>query len=48
MVISCGVPVSNMDLSQIENPIYSDKREDWIDSLLANQFTISEMSLNLE
>jgi len=32
-----------MDLSQIENPIYSNKREDWINSLLANQFTISEM-----
>ena len=41
--ISCGVPVSSMDLSQIENPIYSNKREDWINSLLANQFTISEM-----
>jgi len=41
--ISCGMPVSQLDLSQIENPIYSDKREKWIDSLLANQFTLTEI-----
>lgn len=41
--ISCGVPVSNMDLSQIEKPTYSDKREEWLNSLLANQFTITEI-----
>jgi len=41
--ISCGMPVSQLDLSQIENPIYSDNREKWIDSLLANQFTMKEI-----
>ena len=41
--ISCGVPVSNMILSEIENPNYSDKREEWINSLLANQFTMTEI-----
>jgi len=41
---SCGQPVSQLDLSQIENPIYSDDREKWLDSLLANQFTLSEIS----
>ena len=41
--ISCGMPVSQLDLSQIENPVYSDKREKWIDSLLANQFTLTEI-----
>ena len=39
---SCGLPVSNIQLSQIENPTYSDKRKEWIESLLANQFTKTE------
>ncbi len=40
---SCAEPVSKMDLSEIENPLYSDLRSDWINTLLANQFTTEEM-----
>ena len=40
---SMGVPVSLTDLSQIKDPLYTPEREYWIDSLLANQFTMSEI-----
>ena len=42
--VSMGVPVSLTDLSKIENPLYTTEREQWIDSLLANQFTMQEIS----
>lgn len=41
--VSCAVPVSHTDLSLIETPLYSDRREEWIDSLLANQYTMNEI-----
>ncbi len=41
--ISCGLPVSLTDLTRIEKPFYAPNRERWIDSLLANQFTLSEI-----
>jgi hypothetical protein len=41
--MSCGQPVSKLDIAEIENPIYPDNREKWIDSLLANQFTLREI-----
>jgi hypothetical protein len=43
--MSCGQPVSHVDLSLIEKPFYvSDvRRKKWIDSLLANQFTLKEI-----
>lgn len=41
--VSCAVPVSHTDLSLIETPLYSDRREEWIDSLLANQYTMNEL-----
>ena len=37
-----GVPIGLTDFSKIEQPIKPD-REKWIDSLLANQFTMSEI-----
>ena len=40
---SMCVPVSSTDMTQIENPLYSTEREYWVDSLLANQFTMSEI-----
>ena len=40
---SMGVPVSLTDMSQIKDPLYSPEREYWIDSLLANQFTMTEI-----
>jgi len=40
---SCGVPVSLLDISQIETPFYPENREEWLDSLLANQFTMNEI-----
>ena len=40
---SMGVPVSLTDMSQIKDPLYSPEREYWIDSLLANQFTLEEI-----
>ena len=40
---SMGLPVSLTDLSQIKDPLYTPEREYWIDSLLANQFTMAEI-----
>ena len=40
---SMGVPVSLTDMSLIKDPLYTPEREYWIDSLLANQFTMSEI-----
>lgn len=40
---SMGVPVSLTDLSLIKDPLYTPEREYWIDSLLANQFTMEEI-----
>jgi len=40
---SMGLPVSLTDLSQIKDPLYCGDRQEWIDSLLANQFTMSEI-----
>jgi len=40
---SMGVPVSLTDMTQIKDPLYTPEREQWIDSLLANQFTMSEI-----
>jgi len=44
---SMGVPVSLTDMSQIKDPLYSPEREYWIDSLLANQFTLKEIKSGL-
>ena len=41
---SMGVPVSHQDFSLIEDPIYPVDRRPWINSLLANQFTMTEIS----
>ena len=43
--ISCANPVSfNLkELSEIEKPFYPVNREEWIDSLLANQYTMKEL-----
>jgi hypothetical protein len=43
--MSCGQPVSQVDLSLIEKPFYvpDTRRKKWIDSLLANQFTLKEI-----
>ena len=38
-----GIPVSLDDLSLIEDPLYPGDRQAWIDSLLANQFTMTEI-----
>ena len=40
---SMGLPVSLTDMSQIKDPLYTPERERWIDTLLANQFTMSEI-----
>ena len=42
-VYSMGAPVSKMDLTQIEKPFYPEFREAWIDSLLSNQYLMSEI-----
>ena len=36
-------PTKIPDLSQIKDPLYTPEREYWIDTLLANQFTMSEI-----
>lgn len=41
--MSMAKPVSYTDLSLIETPFYPDNREEWIDSLLANQYLMSEI-----
>lgn len=41
--ISCAMPVSHNQLCFIEKPFYPDFREAWLNSLLANQYTISEL-----
>jgi hypothetical protein len=41
--MSMAKPVSHVNLSYIETPLYSDNREKWLNSLLANQYTISEI-----
>lgn len=41
--MSFAMPVSHTNLSLIETPLYSEKREDWMNSLLANQYTMSEI-----
>ncbi len=38
-----GAPVSLTDLSQIKDPLYCGDRQEWIDTLLANQFTMTEI-----
>ena len=38
-----GVPVSLTDMSLIKDPLYTPEREQWIDTLLANQFTMTEI-----
>ena len=40
---SMGVPVSLTDMSQIKDPLYTPERDKWIDYLLANQFTMTEI-----
>ena len=40
---SMGVPVSLTDMSLIKDPLYTPEREQWLDSLLANQFTMTEI-----
>lgn len=42
--ISCALPVSKTDLSEIEKPLYADNREEWLNSLLANQYTLTELT----
>jgi len=44
---SMGVPVSLTDVTQIKDPLYTTEREYWIDSLLANQFTLEEIKSGL-
>ena len=41
--ISCGLPVSKTNLLEIEQPYYAEDRQKWIDSLMANQYTMSEI-----
>jgi len=41
--MSMAKPVSCTDLSLIETPFYPDNREEWFDSLLANQYFINEI-----
>jgi hypothetical protein len=45
-LISQSVPVSEIDISKIETPFYPDDdlRQQWIDSLLSCQFSMSEIS----
>ena len=40
---SMGVTVSLTDMSQIKDPLYTPERDKWIDYLLANQFTMTEI-----
>ena len=40
---SCALPMSLTDLSKIETPFYPDNREEWIDSLIANEYTLTEI-----
>ena len=40
---SMGVPVSLTDISQIKDPLYTPERDKWIENLLANQFTMTEI-----
>ena len=35
--------MSLTDLSKIETPFYPDNREEWIDSLIANEYTLTEI-----
>jgi len=42
--MSMAKPVSYTDLSLIETPFYPDNREEWFDSLLANQYFMNEIS----
>ena len=41
--VSMAKPVSYTDLSLIETPFYPDNREEWLDSLLSNQYLMSEI-----
>ena len=41
--ISAASNMSNLDYTDIENPFYPDNREEWLNTLLANQFTLEEM-----
>ena len=41
--ISMSKPVSYTDLSLIETPFYPDNREEWFNSLLANQYFMDEI-----
>ncbi len=41
--VSMAKPVSYTDLSLIEKPFYPDNREEWLSSLLANQYLMSEI-----
>ena len=40
---SAALPMSLTDISKIETPIYPDNREEWMRSLLANQYTLEEI-----
>ena len=40
---SMGLPVSLTDMSQIKDPLYTPERDKWIENLLANQFTMTEI-----
>ena len=35
--------MSLTDLSKIETPFYPDNRQEWVDSLIANQYTLKEI-----
>jgi hypothetical protein len=35
--------MSLTDFAKIETPYYPDDRQEWIDTLVANQFTMSEI-----
>jgi hypothetical protein len=41
--MSMAKPVSHTDLSLIETPFYPENREEWLDSLLANQYLMQEI-----
>jgi hypothetical protein len=41
--VSMAKPVSYTDLSLIETPFYPNNREEWLDSLLSNQYLMSEI-----
>jgi|TARA_B100000959_G_scaffold175583_1_gene183820 hypothetical protein len=43
--MSCAAPVSMgiKDLEEIEDPLYAGNRKEWLDSLLANQYTMTEI-----